>query len=327
MQQQQRSRDWCYTLNNYTNEEYDKFKLIVCTYHVIGKEIGESNTPHLQGYIYFPSARTWSATKKKFCERVHIKSRYRTSTIAQAAKYCRKENNYIEIGEEPMSQQEKGDSQKDKFRELNDYAKSGNLDAIDKLCPYEYTRHYNTWKRIAYDHLKKPEPLNELTNLWIYGLSGTGKSYWAHRLKSFYIKECNRWWDNYRGEDNVIIEDLDPKQASFMVRYLKIWGDYYAFPCQEKFGKRYLRPKRIIVTSNFTIEEFMVEHPVSLVPITRRYDQYTFPKDMPKEFKVPKPKKKRVRIEDYDFVYRSKRVKIEENNNNKDEENEIIVIE
>lgn len=46
-----RSRTWCYTLNNYTQEEEEQLQAVECTYHVYGHEQGEEGTPHLQGYI------------------------------------------------------------------------------------------------------------------------------------------------------------------------------------------------------------------------------------------------------------------------------------
>lgn len=49
------AKRWCFTLNNYTSNDIDAFKFHSSKYKkcIIGEEIGESGTPHLQGYIYF----------------------------------------------------------------------------------------------------------------------------------------------------------------------------------------------------------------------------------------------------------------------------------
>ena len=47
---------WCFTLNNYTKEEYSSIVLIFsdkAKLYIIGDEIGDSGTPHLQGYVEF----------------------------------------------------------------------------------------------------------------------------------------------------------------------------------------------------------------------------------------------------------------------------------
>jgi len=50
------AKHWCFTLNNYTQEQVDMISSKVpqiCKKCVVGKELGEQKTPHLQGYMEF----------------------------------------------------------------------------------------------------------------------------------------------------------------------------------------------------------------------------------------------------------------------------------
>ena len=47
-----KDRAYCFTLNNYTEEEYQSIISTKYDYIVVGQEIGETGTPHLQGFIY-----------------------------------------------------------------------------------------------------------------------------------------------------------------------------------------------------------------------------------------------------------------------------------
>lgn len=59
------SKRWSFTLNNYTDLDLKSLRSKVpdlCNYAIICKEIGESGTPHLQGYIEFKTkARPFNA--------------------------------------------------------------------------------------------------------------------------------------------------------------------------------------------------------------------------------------------------------------------------
>lgn len=50
------SKKWCFTFNNYTESDVSSIVPLFrdkCSMAIIGKEIGENGTPHLQGYVEF----------------------------------------------------------------------------------------------------------------------------------------------------------------------------------------------------------------------------------------------------------------------------------
>jgi len=50
------SKRWCFTLNNYLDSEKEVISSIVpeiCNVYIVAEEVGESGTPHLQGYLEF----------------------------------------------------------------------------------------------------------------------------------------------------------------------------------------------------------------------------------------------------------------------------------
>lgn len=69
------TRRWCFTLNNYTDEDCEtitKFCQFKGEYSIVGKELGENNTPHLQGYFRTTRAFTLNGLKKALGPRVHF---------------------------------------------------------------------------------------------------------------------------------------------------------------------------------------------------------------------------------------------------------------
>lgn len=84
------SRSWCFTLNNYTEKDIQFLKDLEKTYMCVGKEVGESGTPHLQGYITFN--RTYRLPQlKKLMPRAHLE----VAKSKDAMNYCMKEGDYI----------------------------------------------------------------------------------------------------------------------------------------------------------------------------------------------------------------------------------------
>lgn len=88
------SKKWCFTLNNYTDYDFNEIHRICCVNSakfIIGKEVGESGTPHLQGYIEF----TRRVRPKGIfpIDRIHWESA--RGTRADNTSYCSKDGNYI----------------------------------------------------------------------------------------------------------------------------------------------------------------------------------------------------------------------------------------
>lgn len=87
------NRSWCYTINNYTQDDIVALESIPCKVHICGKEVcNTTQTPHLQGYIRFEKPQRFSWWKLHF-PRAHVEMRH--GSEAQAFEYCTKENNIV----------------------------------------------------------------------------------------------------------------------------------------------------------------------------------------------------------------------------------------
>lgn len=67
------AKRWCFTLNNYTEDEISSIVPILnehCKKAIFSKEIGESGTPHLQGFLEFIT-KARPASKFEFTNRIH----------------------------------------------------------------------------------------------------------------------------------------------------------------------------------------------------------------------------------------------------------------
>lgn len=101
---QKQRRGWVFTLNNYTDEEFESMQDIVyhpkagIDYIVYGKEVGKEGTPHLQGFLYSKKKVT-RGRLKKLIPRAHFEEQ--KGTIAEAICYSMKDEDWYEAGERP----------------------------------------------------------------------------------------------------------------------------------------------------------------------------------------------------------------------------------
>lgn len=100
---EKKSRGWCFTLNNYTDQEIETLrdqKKIGYRYIIFGKEIAPTTgTPHLQGYLYYENPVKGKLIKEYF-PRISLRKQ-RAKKNEKAYGYCWKEGEFYEIGDRP----------------------------------------------------------------------------------------------------------------------------------------------------------------------------------------------------------------------------------
>jgi len=200
---------WRFTLNNWTNSEFEKIKKWqYVRYIVVGREIAPTTgTPHLQGYVEWNNERKFDVIRK-----INPRISWRTCNATAAAnrKYCTKEDpDFYEFGE-PAKQGERNDLLA--CKEMIDNGAS-ELEVAEM--------HFNTWAgaykaldryaklKMQHRSMKKPPTIE-----WIWGLSGRGKSYPIQEQygeENVFVKDETRWWDDYKPGQVIIVDDFDGK--------------------------------------------------------------------------------------------------------------------
>jgi len=265
-----RGRGWCFTINNFNDEDIEQVKALIHTtnfqYVCVGKEIGESGTPHLQGYCYWRQPKSHTAIAGYL---TRASSRVARGTAQENKTYCSKEHLWYEEGTIPTGPT----GQADKWKEVIRLAEEGNLAEIKDTYPAIYIRYYGRLRSLY--SIERPVLQGPLGNEWWVGPPGTGKSKRLHRLyPNHFPKMLNKWWDGYMNEEVIGIEEWEPD--SRLAHHLKIWADRYPFNAEIKGGCiRNIRPERIIVLSNFKIEECFPTA-ITQQAIRRRFKVYHF---------------------------------------------------
>jgi hypothetical protein len=89
---------WCFTVN-YSNEAIACFHDAADrAYVIIGREVGENGTPHMQGYITFFKPKRLGA-----CKHIHPTAHWEIArgSTEQNISYCSKEGDFHELGDRP----------------------------------------------------------------------------------------------------------------------------------------------------------------------------------------------------------------------------------
>ncbi len=92
-----RFRNFCFTVNNYDAADLQSIMgQTAFTYVICGEEVGDSGTPHIQGYAELEKQTRFNAVVRMLPGGTHIESR--RGTGQQAMEYCKKDGTFHEAG-------------------------------------------------------------------------------------------------------------------------------------------------------------------------------------------------------------------------------------
>jgi len=290
---------WCATFNNYTAASYEAVRGWMtenCTYAVIGKEVAETGTPHLQCYFALKERKRRTFLSRVFDDlgagKPHLEATKANGKLA--SDYCKKgkqsheewdtanaggpnfglDADVWEHGVLPIYVAGNRGSATASAKRTADYAAAIVLAKerkFDEIDPCLLVRHYSSLQRIAADN---PLPVPDLAKpraIWIWGPPGTGKSYSARkRFPNFYWKGANKWWCGYKGEEVVILDDFDSNHK-VLGHHIKIWADQYYFNGETKGSSMRIRFLVFIITSNYHPDQIWADDPVLAEAIKRRF--------------------------------------------------------
>lgn len=285
------TRDYVFTVNNPTDGDFAQLELLKkkSKYGTYGDEVGDEGTRHLQGYVSFSDAKTLTAASKCL-SRARLEVRGACSKLAML--YCQKGEQthaewdefkekgpnfgknvkMVEWGIRPKTDGEKGEGEKCRWAEALLAVQEMRYDAIPADIGCRNLKSIEYFAKRLRETVVKVDDLTSFEHIWYYGETGTGKSYAAKTHGTFYPKSpTDKWWDGYNGEEIVVIEDFDVRQA-WLVGHIKRWADESAFQADSKNeALRKIRPRMIIVTSNYHPRDIWTAD-ADVLPILDRFE-------------------------------------------------------
>lgn len=204
------SRRWVFTINNYTPKDVELFEKIDCKYVVVGDEVGDSGTPHLQGFIIFNRGYRLTQLKK-----IHGTAHWDYAVTVDAMNYCMKEK--VIILRDYRAQGSRSDWKT--VKEMIDTGAS-----LEDIREENYGLYMQYGRAISQDiarkkakvDIKYTEFTTDMINLdehpvvVLIGPTGIGKTQYAkaHFKNPLFVRHIDDL-RNFSDHDGIIFDDMD----------------------------------------------------------------------------------------------------------------------
>lgn len=199
-------RDWTWTYNNWSEPALASIlDNLVGTQlaYVIGIEVADSGTPHLQGYFYFENPQHFSTVKRILLDKAHImKSR---GNQHQNWVYCTKDGLYLYEGMEPWMEARTSKPKP---------SKTPNWDAMEARLKIKFSEEkLRPWQRDIVNMVSE-EPDDRVINWYHEPHGNVGKSW----LLKYIATNCEgvtlvsgKATDIYHAIFTMKVKDIVPK--------------------------------------------------------------------------------------------------------------------
>lgn len=260
------ARNWMFTLNNWTEMELMKLKVFAgekCKYMVIGKEVGKTGVPHLQGYMQLEKATRGQTIKNQ--SKVLRLWMGIANAPEKADKYCKKDGDFETIGEIDLNSSVKagskkgGASTKATWQQL--YVDIKNGMSFDDCMEKYPAMVMQTRNAVLAECIRFAPKRDFKTCVHVYiGESGAGKTTRARidAPDAFMVTPgMQHWFDGYNGRSDVIIDEM--RKGQYSVGTLLSMMDQHPCSVQVKGGMVNFAPKTLVITSNIAPNQWYKE--------------------------------------------------------------------
>lgn len=241
------AKQWCWTLNNYTENDVLFFRSIVTlvpeiVYMGWGFEVGENGTPHLQGVLGLSRRKTMQRVKD-FLQQPAVHLEVMHGSFDEAVEYCEKDGVFEEYGARPRGQ----GSRSDLIALKNDLRAGMKRKAIADKHFSNFIRYHRGINEYARLH-SEPRDFASLVIVY-WGPTGTGKTRAVHdNATDLWSYSADQWFDGYDGHEQVLFDDFTGSE--FKIQFLLKLLDRYPMQVRIKGGFVNWRPREIYITSN-----------------------------------------------------------------------------
>lgn len=277
---EKRTRSFCFTINNWTDEDalavFAYYYFDIADYLLVGYEVGEEGTPHLQCYVHFKEAKTFTSVRK-WLKRAHVTPC--DGTPEQNYVYCTKGKDYEELGVLPKNGVNKTDQ-----NVIQAIENGKSMKDLYKMFPSYMLYHANK-VRTYYDYYHENFATTELPKTVCYVIDGFHNQTTdldttvLHSIRDYFVEHEGYDKDTFLSNDVTICPAIDhlaaynPSENDVLIIYdtdfARVFngptvisafsGAAYGIPVVYKYGfeiRKLYAPYIVVVTSRQTVGNY-----------------------------------------------------------------------